>query len=561
MCDETTTQTTEIPITPEEKALQDTMMYELLPVFMKEQGYDLSFEQVTAPKNPEKIASLQSQIDAIQTQMAGTKNNDMLVALQKQLNNLNSQLITEQSNVETKIQPDMKLNEYGQKIQAQKEKEFGYQQEITDAFMTTTKKFLNGDFALDEKQAKYVQDLYAPIKDTAFKLLDEVKAAQEKTGADMTTELKKYSDMIDQTGVSIGAALNAVNDQIENTKSGILTGITEEEKKISDMGQNVKAALMNVGSQIQKGGDDAKQALEQLYVIKQTMIDKKLENLYVDQQKQTAMKAAQLGRSPMDPQFQLEFLNNMAGQIEMTNLSLAEQEAMAKVGLIQDTSGKMVSLAYQQAALEGTLGEANLQAAQKKTALEEATGAKKEQLGMTKAQVAETQGAKKEGVAQMGMGIAEKVGAGAEQVAAQKAQIGTNVEQQKAGMAQQIGMGIPASQIGIGMDVASFTNALKQQGIANAGTMLNAPMGTASLLSQEAMAQPTTTTTKEGSLGGAILGGIGTLAGGAGSIMGGIGSMNTGSYLGSLFGKGATAGTGGSISSGGFNLGNFASKL
>jgi len=122
-------------------------------------------------------------------------------------------------------------------------------------------------------------------------------------------------------------------------------------------------------------------------------------------------------------------------------------------------------------------------------------------------------------------------------------------------------MGIPASQIGIGMDVASFTNALKQQGIANAGTMLNAPMGTASLLSQEAMAQPTTTTTKEGSLGGAILGGIGTLAGGAGSIMGGIGSMNTGSYLGSLFGKGATAGTGGSISSGGFNLGNFASKL
>lgn len=142
--------------------------------------------------------------------------------------------------------------------------------------------------------------------------------------------------------------------------------------------------------------------------------------------------------------------------------------------------------------------------------------------------IAERTGAGLEGTDNMRLGIAERTGQGMEGIAGQRVgyaaqaaemrgALETNLAGKEADIRSNLAYGLPPQQVGMGMDVANFQNAINQQRLQNIQAGYSMPMNTYGTMARERFAQPTTTTTQTPSIASGITGFIGAAMGGVGA--------------------------------------------
>lgn len=531
MCKSKTTQTTTIPPKTEDELRLDSMMIDvILPSYLEGIGYDMTSKEVTKYKNPAKVTSLEGSRDDIMAQLADLEskpgnNSAEISKLQARLDAVNTDLDKEYANSTTDYEYDYELNETGQKMQEINKQSMDYQQEAMGQFMEVYRKFSSGDYSITDEQKDLISEQLGAIRDPVLKLLDEAEKTAEETGASINKSLDEYITQINETGLSAGAALNAIEDRINLNKENLLKGISNEEDTLMKSGASVKAALAGVMDEINKTGESTRQVYEDLFETKSILVAQKMEDLYKTNMRQNAERASMLGRSPMDPQFQDELMSNMYKSIKEAQLELSVQESEALAGLEERTGQRREQLKLQEAGFEEAQGQRAGELAAKKTAAEEAAGNSLTAVGSQKADLALRQGQALEGVASTRASVAERTGAAKEGIAGQRAALEEDLQKTGANLAQSYGVGIPASQIGLGIDVAGFNQAVLAQNTALQGSALNATAGVADRMQRERMAQPTTTTTQQASPFDMVTGLIGAGLSGAGAIMGGVGAM------------------------------------
>lgn len=541
MCSSTTTTERSLPEKSETEKRLDGKALELLDTYMETQGYDVNEKVVSEYKNPDKVASLETQLSDLDTQIAAAeeagpspygqkigqaKKISNLDNLKNKRNQINSQLENEKTNATTSYEYSYDLNEVGLEKKRQSDQALEYQGKAQEAFFETYKKFaIDKDYSITEDQRQLIDAQMEGIRGPVTDMLNEIEAQYEQTGQSMGVALDEYITEIQETGLSAGAALSSMEDRIKTNKEGLLKGISAEEDALNKTGKSVRAALQGVRDEINNTGDIARDTLEDTFQLKSMLIDRKMTDMYDQQRKAVAEKASRLGRSPTDPRFQLEMQQQLAKNIETAQLQLAVEEMSMLSGLEERTGQRREQLGMTEAGFEETQGRGGESIEGKRTGVEAATGEQLLGTDAERAALQERTGQRMEGAQAQKMAIAERTGAGKEAVAGQKAALEEGLQKYGVDQENLYGVGIPASQIGLGMDVAGYQQALQAQGAANIGSGMTATSGLASGYQAERMAQPTTTTTEKGSIGGAIFGGLGALAGGAGSILGGIGSL------------------------------------
>ena len=551
--DETTTSNTELPeMTEEEKKLMGKSSA-LIDAYLTQSGYEMEEKRETIYENPERWRQLNARRDELQQKKLDlqAKIEDPNVPaykkpdLNRQLRNTDAEITSndswiaeESKNSHETISYTPTLTEYGKKLQTERESMVDYRTQTNAMLFKTAEKLLNGDFAPTEAQKQLIEENSASIRGPVFALLDEASKEAERTGESINKSLDGYMQEIRNTGVSMGAALNAIGDRIEMTKQGLLAGVSEEESRLAETGASVKAALQGVRDEINATGGKAATEMEKLFSLRRTMAKQDMEDFYKEQRNKTALQATQMGRSMFDPQFQAQLQDNMLQKIDRTNLALSEQESMLKLGLIQDIGGKLESVSQMEAALAESQGLRSEALGAKRTAIEERTGAAQEDVSAQRAALAERTGAGLENVALQRANVAGQVGAQKQAIAGQKAAVEENIQNQASQLRQQYGYGIPAQMLGIGMQVGQYTNAIQQQALQNTAAAAQMPTLQQDRMYAERAAQPTTTTTTSGGVFGDIMGGLGVAAGAAGSIMGGYGAMSSAGSLASILRKG-----------------------
>ncbi len=531
MGDETTTQKTELPeMTPEEQALQ-AMALAMIPEQISQAGYDLIPRQEY--KNPAKVAEYESKIANIQTRLeqinatpAGRRGSPLLneaSMLQNQLNDLNSKLATEKADVKTTY--DVQMNERGRKLQEEADKSVDRQAALNQMSYDNIVSFFNGELSVSPSQQQYIKDNLAAIREPVFKLLDTAAREYETTGKSINDAITEVQNVARETGVSFTTALNAVSERIDDTNAGVLASLSGEEDAIRKTGDSVAAALQGVRDEINTGGDKVREDMERLFTIKKTLAAQEKLDLYNDMRMKTANQAKALGRSQFDPQFQAQLQDELFKSIDVTNLKLAEQEAMIKLGIAQDISGKLEQLAYNEAQQIKETGLSYEEAQAKRTQLAAETGSKKEAVAAAAADFAKEQGKTMEQLAAERVGVAERTGAGREAIALSKADTEKGIQSYASGLRDELAINTPLKLIGVGADLGGYQSALRQQELANTAAAASAGTQQQEMSLRERMAQPTITQTTSGSPLGGVLGTIGALSGAAGGVMTGAGAL------------------------------------
>jgi hypothetical protein len=531
MSSETTTKTELPPKTESEKKLDAQIADVLLPTYMEDLGYDIKETTKTSYDNPDKVAGLETRKDLLEKDIAefeaSGKLDDAgeLRRMRQEMRAIEDDLSKEYENATTDIGYDYELNERGQKLEAEKAAQLDRESQASEMFFDTYKKFASGDYSITPEQEQLIQESMGNIRGPVMEMLNEIEKQYEATGKSMGQALDEYSDEISKTGLSVEAALSTVEDRINNTKDGVTAGLDAEEVRLGETGQSVFAALQGVRKEIDATGQETRDVLEDTFKMKSVMIDNKMRDAYDQQRKETANRAATLGRSPMDPRFQLEMMEDLNKKIGDAQLQLSIEESSALAGLTERTGQRREALASQEAAFTEAQGRRGEEQGRARTMAEESAGLRQEQVAGERAALAERTGQRQEGVEAQRVGVAERTGAGREAVAGQRAAVEEGTQQFGADLRQQYGVGIPASQIGLGMDVAGYGQAIRQQGLANTAGAVGVVGGEASKMQAERMAQPTHTTTQSGSTFGAITGALGGLASGAGGILTGMGGL------------------------------------
>lgn len=513
--EETTTTETKIPEMSEKEEEIMAQGSAMVEEYMRQAGYDMV--TTTTPKNPGLITEYEKQIAEIDSQIAAAGNqtttnqfgvttavgaNPMAInQLEAQKRELSEKLATESANVTTVTTTE--LNETGRKLETIRNEAIDNQAEINRGIMDNARKFLNGDYSITPSQKQYIEDSVKAMREPVFAMLDEVSKEAERTGASINDELTKYTDVIKETGISVGAALNAVSASIDDER----TALGETKTSVYD-------ALNGVKTEIENTNGVAGQEMEKLFTIRKTLAARDMDETYKRMRSENAVRAAQLGRSQYDPEFQAQLQDQLMKNIETTQLKLSEQEALMKYDLVTNTGQRKEQvelLRAQEAEALGLRGEG--------------LAAKDTGVSTTRAQLAAEQGAKLEDVAGMRTGVAERTGAVKEGVAQSKAAAEASNQAWANNMRWELGANMPAKAAGMGIDVGSYQNALAQQSLANTQTGSQIGLPYAELYLRNRMAQPTTTTTTSGSVLGSVMGTLGTLGGIAGNVMGGVGGM------------------------------------
>lgn len=448
ICSSSQTSSTSYPPAPEqEKALMNLASDDMMPNLFEKLGIDLSSSQTSINddlKYQSLIANkinLESQLSKLQAELAkGSRYSSTTQGIETQIKGIQAQIARSERDINNRINtfkpeikykmrqmatPDVELirERYGETSQEYKDAFKSYQDKIVedfkidqksqDAFKKAALKYFEGDYSITDSQKKWVQDNLAPQREAINKIFNEAGGE-----GSLYNSINEYEQRIKQTGLDMGVALDALASQVRDT------------------------------------GKSMNEALENTIKVRDELMAQGIEDKTGELTKAAAMKAASLGRSPSDPEYQSEMKEMLAKEIKSGQLQLAAYESENKM------------------------------------------------------RIAERTGSGLENVEQQRVGVVERTGAGLEDasmkrfgVAQQRAQAEMALAEKQSGMEYDLGTGVALRGITTGMNVGQYNEALQQQGVANAYQAYQTPFGLASSYYQgERLASPTTTTTSRGSL-------------------------------------------------------------
>lgn len=483
-CDSKTEQKTTIPPpTPEETALL-ALSNQTMQAYLEQNGFDVTRTEKTwdqtadAQRLAQRRTDLQNRITQLQNRQTTPTsrggggfggggvsggfggNNSELNQLQQQMTDLDRQ---EQS------------------LREQYKPEVGYN--IRE----------KADTATEAIRARYGEN--SPEYRQAYEQYQQRKITKEQTQADIDQQVlnrtKKLLNgdyglnsgeqqfMQELLGPMRSAGLNAINyiETAQTTDQGIGKSLEDFGAKIRETGMNMEDALVALENRIQQTGTNMNQALDDEISTTRDLMKMGIEDFTSEQRLRVSEQAASLGRSATDPNFQLDLQKIVQRQIAQSNLELGQYSAQQRQGIA------------------------------------ERTGAGLEDAQRMRMGIAERTGQGMEGIAQARVGYAE-------QAANMRGQIGQQLAGEEANIRSNLAYGLPPQQIGLGMDVGNYQNAIAQQRLMNTQAAYQAPLQLYGTMAQERYAQPTTTTRQSmspaqllGSLIGTGVSGYATYAG------------------------------------------------
>lgn len=420
MCDTEQTQRTTIPdASDEEKEMQRMLMEQFMPAYLSESGYEYrpavkgyesdsyyqkllnNYNEVLhrrkSPDSPDIGSTLnreqylnkvQNQMDDIKAKYGNNPGTDAYFReklpplYEGKLRGL-TEGSAEWEAVHEEYYKDLEVTEKANK-------------EIADEFRNVTMKFLKGDFSITNQQKALIEESFRPQRQAVEAMYKELEGMNIK---EMDRVMGGYASMVYEQGMDIETALAAAGEIIAARK------------------------------------DPVEEAFKKVVDINKQLLEKGIKDHSGEITRNIASRAASLGRSTTDPEYQREMSDDINEFISTGQLNLAAMEAQGMVEITREKFNK-AEQAYRQ--------------------LEE------RQYGT----------AREKGVAQLGL------------------------EEQEAAMKWQVGAGMPPQQTSMAGGYLQYQDALAQQRLANIGQAAQMPMGMMSNMQQLRAAQPTTTVTQ-----------------------------------------------------------------
>lgn len=362
-----TTQKTEIPdATQEEKAMMEMMTDALMPSYLQESGYDVkksqeTYQDTTEYKNfsdqrtriQEEKAGLEAQLENVgasttRTGSTGQKRNEIM----KKISDLNGKLdkidkkeqdfldgydpkitydVRKMQSPEVEAERRKLVEQYGDVSDSELMKlspeykdlyetaeqrgvdKATKERELAETYMEKTKKFLDGDFSIDESQKALIQQNMAPIRAAVDKMFESAKTGSAET--------------------SLFAAVKKTFDDFES--------------RVKETGMNLMDGLETVGKQVQQTGVDMEGALKNTIGVHKELLKMGIEDFTGQVTKQIASSAAMQGRSPDDPEYTSEITQQVSRQVKEGQLNLAAMEAQGMLAIKERTGSGLEDVARQ----------------------------------------------------------------------------------------------------------------------------------------------------------------------------------------------------------------------
>jgi hypothetical protein len=471
----------------------EQMKIDVLPSVMRQYGIEVTPKKKDLNADPEytrmsrDIANLQAQEAQLNAQTVGGGGQKLNSKYNQQINNV-AQLSNERSKIQKKISDlQEKQSKYAEEHSGDTTfdtreiystetemigERYGFE---SPEYKSAVGKFREEEAGLEKKDRELnskIVDMGIKIASGDYSITPEQQSYVANLFAPMRESLISLRDSTiaeaEKTGKSVNALYDDFDDQVARNKLSIA------------------GAINAVTDQVKLTGLDMTKALENSIETNKALLKMGIEDTALEITKQVARNAASIGRTASDPEFQSQIQQQVAREVSRGTLNLAALESEGKVRISERT------------------GMALEEALQQQVALEASTGEKLEQSKLGRAETAEKTGLKREAAVQ-GYGAAN-----------------VNLEQELANLRYNLGTGQIANQIGTGINVAQYREALDAQNAANAQGALGTATGMEQQYQQYRLAQPITTKKTSQSLGGTILGGILGTASAAGSIYGGV---------------------------------------
>jgi hypothetical protein len=479
-----TSQTTIPEPTPEERALlglSNTMMQ----AYLESSGFEVtrtqqSFEDSDEGKSfANQRQQLQQQIDDLNSRISEASSQTTSGGPGKAVGRGDYDAISQLNNGKNGLYAQMNQLE---------EKEREARAEFKPAINYATRE--KADFETEEIRKKFGAD--SPQYREAYERYSQNKINTEKTDNDIKSLLAQKTKKLlsGDYGLNAGeqafmdellgpmkeAGLNAINyiESAQTSDQGIGKALTAFADQIKQTGMDMGDAVLALENRVRQTGVDMNTALDEEVATTRELNRMGVEDYTSAQRRQISSQAALLGRSPTDPEFQNQLQDLATRAITQSNLQVGAMAADKRIGIASQTG-------------QGLENAQNIR------------------LG-----IAERTGQGLEGVAQARVGYADEA-------AHMKGQLDTSLAGQESSIRSNLAYGLPPQQVGMGMDVANFQNALNQQRLQNIQTGYSLPMNTYNTAARERMAQPTTTQTSTPSVAGTITGMIGAGMSGVGA--------------------------------------------
>ena len=213
---------------------------------------------------------------------------------------------------------------------------------IHGEMMDWTKKLLKGDFSVSPETQRMIDQSVGNIREPVLKAIDEVEKRSIETGVSMSNAINDWSQQVKKTGLSVNKALNEAGRIAKHTGKSMTEALNESidyNRQLTEMG---------------------------------------LEDINEDLRMNMAEKAAQLGRTPADPEFVKELQGEMMKERQRTGLQFGAMESEARMGIEDRVGTNLMNLERERAGAAERTGERLERAEESKVGIAERTGAARE---------------------------------------------------------------------------------------------------------------------------------------------------------------------------------------
>ena len=323
------------PPTKEERELQSYMMNYMFPSIMEQNGYIMDTTEHYKEGYKDDRRWQDAKYRAENWDQSGEKRKadlDVMEKVEEEYNNWAGGKTTE---------PTMRRKEseaaeyaratYGADSSQYKEAHDEWQagliedeerlKEIQTKYQDVTLKFLNGDFSITPEQKALIKENMEPQYKAVQSMFDELEG---KSKAEQNRIYGNYITMVE------------------------------------DQGMDPQQALKAAGEIMAKGEDPMSMALTKVIDVKKQLMKMGIEDATGEVTRNIASRAAVMGRTPGDPEYQKELQDNVGRMVQQGELGLAEMEAGGRLQIAREKEQRFQQLEERRFATTQAKGAANL---------------------------------------------------------------------------------------------------------------------------------------------------------------------------------------------------------
>lgn len=317
--------------------------------------------------------------------------------------------------------------------------------DIQEAYIDNTLKYMSGDLSVKEDQKAQVAELLSPIKTAIENLYNEAKTSVETTYKETSKVFEE--GLAPQRAEIEKGRLDAVDV--------LMKTFDEFEKRVGDTTLDTMAALDAVGQTIMSTGESMKSSLDRVVTANKALMDFGIKDYTGKVTVDVANKAASLGRASTDPEYVKDIQDSVAKYVEEGQMKLASMQASGELDIDKSVADNLISLGRSKAALMQEQGGKLEQ-----SALQEGAS-----IGAANQRASEQRLGLESGAAAQRLDTANKYYGSLEQLAQMRGSQGVGLGEKASNLLTQIST--PTGQISVGSGMTELEQSLSNQRLNN----------------------------------------------------------------------------------------------